>query len=79
MVDGKVVEVTGPSDSANKSPLDFSRSTVLGFSSTQIPTWHKAAPRHDSNGQAVFHSLREVREFEARSKDMGEEWSYNEV
>jgi hypothetical protein len=79
MVDGKVVDDPEPNKRSNKLPVDFTRSTVHGFTSQQLPTWHKAAPRHNVHGEAVFNSLKEVREFEAKSRDMGEAWHYNEV
>jgi len=31
-----------------------------------LPPWDPAAPRHNEDGQPVFHNLREIREYEAK-------------
>lgn len=35
-----------------------------------LPPWDPAAPRHDSEGQPVFHTRREIREYEAKRPGM---------
>jgi hypothetical protein len=48
----------------------------VGFSSISLPLNWPYAPRHDKDGQAVFHSQREVREAVARANNDNEKVVY---
>lgn len=48
----------------------------IGFSSVSLPLEWRYAPRHNEQGEAVFHSQREVRESLARANDHGEKLIY---
>lgn len=48
----------------------------VGFSSISLPLNWPYAPRHDADGQAVFHSKREVSEALARAQHGGEKVIY---
>lgn len=49
----------------------------IGFSSLSLPLNWKYAPRHNAQGEAEFHSMREVRESVARANAHGENIAWN--
>lgn len=74
---GRIVEGAAPA----RETTDIQRMarTPVHFTSHQLPTWHPAAPRHNEHGEAQFASEKEVAEFEAKARDMGEDWQYRQM
>lgn len=68
-----------PVDKLRPSPVRGTEIKVapnVGFSSISLPLNWPYAPRHNAQGEAVFHSQREVREAVARANGDGEKVVY---